>query len=273
LNFRNYELVIGLSLVLFFVSCAILSPYIAPYGENERFEPYGHPSLSHPLGTNDIGNDILSLLMYSCRVSVVVGFCASAIAVGIGLVVGLLAGYFGGYVDEMLMCVTDTVMILPKLPLIILIGAYTGGSIRTIIIVIGLLWWTSTARIIRPKVMQLREMEYISASRMLGFGSREVLLHEILPNILFILVSKYMLTAASALISEVSLSFLGLGDPSWSSWGLMIHMAFTRGGFVNRLWTWVLSPPICIMLFILGLMLLARAFERRELSAMAEVMV
>jgi peptide/nickel transport system permease protein len=269
---RNPYLYAGLALVTLFVVVGLFAPYLAPHGPNERFLPYGRPSLDHPLGTNDMGNDILSVLMFSCRVSLLVGFGAAAMAVAIGLAVGMLAGYYGGYVDEVLMGITDVVMILPKLPLIILVGSYSGGSLKTIVLIIGLLWWTSTARLVRPKVLQLREMEYVAAARTLGFSDRWVMLREILPNMYLIVIPKYLITAASALISEVSLSFLGLGDPSWDSWGLMIHMAFSRGGFVNRLWAWVLSPSACIVLFIMGLMFLAMGIERREMVNISEVL-
>lgn len=253
---------LGLTLFIIFASAAILADVVSPYDPWERFEPFAAPSTSHWLGTNDIGNDVLSELIHGTRVSILVGLGTALIATLIGVLVGITSGYFRGYADEFLMAATDVVLMVPRIPLVIIIVAFTRPSYWIIMMVLGLVWWTTTARVVRSKTLQVREMPFVTGNRSMGFSHAYILVSDITPNILHVVRSKFVLTVASAMISEASLSFLGLGDPSVKSWGTMIRYALERGGLVNEMWWWCLPPGICITMCVLSIVLIGYNFER-----------
>ncbi|GAB6266787.1 MAG: hypothetical protein STSR0001_22340 [Methanothrix sp.] len=226
------------------------------------------PSGTHPFGTNDIGQDIFSELIYSTRISLFVGFFAAFVSVAIGTLVGLFSGYLRGAADEVLMGTTDIVLIIPALPLMIILAAHTSPSIWNIIIVIGALWWTSTARVVRSRVLQLREMPFVEAARSLGAGDGYIVFKHILPNTLQVILAKFILAVAGAMLTEASLSFLGLGDPLQKSWGMMLNYAFSRGGFINGYWWWYLPPGICISLAVLSFVLIGFGLEEQDQEEM-----
>ncbi len=255
---------VGLFLFLVIVLTAIFADILAPYDPWQRFEPYESPSNLHFLGTNDIGNDILSELIHGSRVSLIVGFGAALIATLLGLIVGLISGYFKGIVDEMLMGLTDIFLMIPRIPLIIILAAFLKPSFWMIGMALGLLWWTSTARVVRSKTLQIREMSFVESSKCLGFKNAHIIFSDILPNIIHVVLPKFMITVATAMISEASLSFLGLGDPTLKSWGMMINFAFIKGGFINQMWWWYLPPGICIAVVVLSIALLSFSYEQRQ---------
>jgi peptide/nickel transport system permease protein len=254
----------GISIFLSFLLMAVFSPAFAPYNPWVRFEPYLPPGYGHILGTNDMGNDILSELIYGSRVSLMVGFGAALMATLIGTAIGLLAGYFKGTTDEILMGITDIFLMIPQIPLMIVLAAFLRPSIWLVALIMGSLWWTSTARVVRSKTLQVGEMGFVQASRALGFKDRHIILTDVLPNIFQVIMPKFLLSIASAMIAEASISFLGLGDPTMKSWGMMINFAFTRGGFINGYWWWYLSPGICITLFVLSIVLMGFSLEEQE---------
>jgi len=255
---------LGLSVFLSFLVVATLSPALAPYDPWARFEPYLPPGQEHPLGTNDMGNDILSELIYGSRVSLMVGFGAALMATLIGTALGLFAGFFKGTADEIIMGLTDIFLMIPQIPLIIVLSAFLRPSFWLVALLMGSLWWTSTARVVRSKTLQVREMGFVQAQRALGFSDRYIILTDVLPNILHVIMPKFLLSIASAMIAEASISFLGLGDTTMKSWGMMINFAFTRGGFINGYWWWYLSPGICITLFVLSIVLMGFGAEEQE---------
>ncbi len=259
---------LGLFLFLMFFILAMCANMIAPHDPWERFDPYLPPSASHWLGTNDLGQDILSELIHGSRVSLLVGLGAAVLATAIGLCVGLFAGYYKGATDEILMGGTDVFLMVPRIPLIILLAAFLKPSFWIIALVIGFLWWTSTARVVRSKSLQVSEMNFVLSSKCLGFSDVHIIFTDILPNIIQIVIPKFMLTVAAAMITEASLSFLGLGDPSMKSWGMMINFAFTKGGLTNAMWWWFIPPGLCITLFVYSVVLLGYSFEEKEQAAM-----
>jgi peptide/nickel transport system permease protein len=254
----------GLLLVALFIFVSIFADIIAPHDPWKRFEPFEKPSKNHWLGTNDIGNDILSELIYGTRASLIVGLGAAGIATLLGLLIGLASGYFKGIVDEVLMGITDIFLMIPRIPLIIILAAFLRSSLWIVMLSLGFLWWTSTARVVRSRTLQVREMDFVASAKCLGFKNRHIIFSDILPNIFPVVVPKFMLTVATAMISEASLSFLGLGDPSLKSWGLMINFAFIKGGIVNEMWWWYLPPGICIVLFVFSIVLLGFYFEEQK---------
>ncbi len=256
----------GLSILSLFLALAFFAPFIAPYDPWETKKPYQPPSQEHRLGTNDIGQDILSELIYASRVSLTIGFMAGLISVFIGATLGMLAGYYRGGVEELVMASGDVVLLIPGLPLMIILAAYLSPSMWNIVLVVGLLWWCSTTRVVHSRVLQLRDMPFVEAARTLGGGDRYIIIHHILINCKEVIYAKFALAVASAMLTEASLSFLGLGDPLNISWGEMIHFAFSRGGFANDMWWWYLPPGLMICACVLGFVMIAMQPERSQKS-------
>ena len=188
----------------------------------------------------------------------------------IGSTIGLLSGYFKGLVDEILMGFTDIFLMIPQIPLIIVLAAFLRPSFWLIALLMGSLWWTSTARVVRSKALQIREMGYVQSKRSLGFSHLHIIVSDVLPNLSQVVMPKFLLSIASAMIAESSISFLGLGDPSMKSWGMMINFAFSRGGFINGYWWWYMAPGLCITIFVLSIVLLGSFLEERAESTMEQ---
>jgi peptide/nickel transport system permease protein len=255
----------GIAVLGLFALVAVLAPLIAPHDPWEFGEaPLLHPSGVNLLGTNDVGQDILSELLYAARSSLLVGFAAGAVAVFVGTLIGLVSGFRRGLLDEMLMGVSDVFLVIPALPLVILVTAYLGASIWNIILVVGLVFWPSTARVIRSQALSIREAGYVESARAMGAGDLWIMWRHVLPNVLPMVLAKLVLTVAIAMLMEASLSFLGLGDPVAKSWGVMLHYAFARGGFIQGLWWWYLPPGLAIALCILALTLISFGVEGRS---------
>ncbi len=245
---------IGILAVIFFI--AIFAPLISPYDPNALGIPYLKPSSEHILGTNDIGQDILSELIYGTRVSLLIGIVSAFVVTVIGTFIGIVSGFYGGLCDKLLMHFTSAAMAIPSLPLTIILVAYLGSSIWNIIIAICITAWTVTARLVRAKVLQLKEMPFIKIEQTLGAKQIDMFRH-ILPNIMDIVFIRGVLAVSGAMLTEAGLSFLGLGVIGQKSWGGILHYAFFRNGVINNYWWWYVPPIICISLCVLGFMLLS----------------
>jgi len=261
---HNRPAVAGMALFVFFLLGALLSPQLAPHDPWQHFKPFLSPSVVHLLGTDDVGRDILSELVTGARVSLAVGLLGGLLAVSFGVLVGLLAGFRRGRLDEMLMGMTDVVLVIPALPLVILVSVYLGPGLWHTILILGLVFWPSPARVIRSQVLTVRQSGYVEAARALGAGDGWLMRRHVLPNVLPLVLAKLVLTVAAAMLMEASLSFLGLGDPTVKSWGMMLHYAFARGGFIRELWWWYLPPGLCIGLCIFALTLISFGIEERS---------
>jgi peptide/nickel transport system permease protein len=249
--------VLGLMILI-----AIFAPWIAPYGIHEKIgPPFGAPSEYRPLGLDDGGADILSLLMWGSRISLMVGFAATLVAMLIGGTVGILAGYYGGSTDTVLMRITDYFLAIPDVPLMIVVAAIWGPSLSHIILVIGLLLWTSTARIVRAQVKSVRERVYVKRARALGAGDRRIVFRHILPQVAPLLVANTVLTIAVAIFDETALAFLGLSDPSKISWGKMIKNATESAAISAGAWWAIVPPGVCVAIVILACTLIGQAME------------
>jgi peptide/nickel transport system permease protein len=235
---------VGVALLLTLIGTAVFAPALSPHNPEETAgEPFGRPSRAHPLGTNDIGQDILSELIYGARISLTIGFLAALIAVAIGTAIGVLAGFSGGITDGILMRAVDLVLVIPFLPLMIVLAAYLGPSYRTIIIVIGILVWARPARVIRAQVLSLKSLDYVEAALALGSRAGRVMIRHILPAVLPLALAQFILAASNAILIEASLSFLGLGDPTAKSWGTVLYYAQARNAFLRGAWIWWVLPP------------------------------
>lgn len=256
-------------LVIFFIA-ALFPGIIAPYNDNKRFIPYMHPDSSHLLGTDDMGYDIFSLLIYATRISLLIGFFAGGLSILIGTGIGLMSGYLKGWVDDVLVTLTDIALIIPKIPAIILISAFLRPSVWILILILGFFSWETTTRVVRARTLQVSSSGHVLSARSLGFSPYQVIVHEILPVIYPVILPKFMLTIAGAMISEASLSFLGLSDPTMDSWGRMISDAFTHGGFIREMWWWFLPPACCICVTIISVIRIGMVYEKPGQEALVD---
>jgi len=244
------------------VLVAVLAPWIAPYGLHEQVgPPFEAPSKAHPLGLDDGGIDMVTLLMWGARISLIVGFAATFVSMVIGGTIGLTAGYFGGKVESVLMRITDYFLVIPDVPLMIVVAAIWGPSLFHIIIVIGILLWTSTARVIRAQVKSVRERVYVKRARALGAGHWRVVWRHVLPQVAPLLIANTVLTIAVAIFDETALAFLGLGDPSRISLGKVIENAFQRAAISSGAWWAIVPPGVLVALLILACSLIGQALE------------
>jgi peptide/nickel transport system permease protein len=259
---RRPSAAIGLVVLLTIIVVALLAPLIAPYGLHDEVGPvFGHPSWSHPLGLDDGGIDMVTLLMWGARISLVVGFAATLVSMLVGGAVGVLAGYFGRWVDVVLMRITDYFIAIPDVPLMIVVAAIWGPSLFHIVMVIGLLLWTSTARVIRAQVKSVRERVYVQRARSIGAGHVRIIFRHVLPQIAPLLIANTVLTIAVAIFDETALSFLGLGDPSRISLGKVIQNAFQRTAVSSGAWWAIVPPGALVALLILSCSLIGQALE------------
>jgi peptide/nickel transport system permease protein len=259
----NRLAVFGLSLLPFFAVVAIFAPLIAPFDPDVRVAaPFQRPDSTHLLGTNDIGQDIFSEVLVGSRVSLSIGLLAALSSITVGCLVGLSAGYFGGKVDSVLMRFVDMVLVIPFLPLVILLAAYLGPSFWNLVFVIGLLTWAQPARIIRSLVLSLKTRGYVEAGRAVGTPVRRILRRHILPGVIPLTLSQFVLAASQTILIEASLSFLGLGDPTTKSWGSILFYAQARGAFLTDAWLWWIVPPgVLITLVVVGFAFAGLALE------------
>ena len=263
---RNRLGVVGSVMLALAILTAVLAPWIAPYDPEASIEVsiediYARPTSAHWLGTDDGGKDVFSAFIYGSRVSLVVGFAASLISMIVGGVVGLVAGFYGGRLGNLLMRLTDIFLVIPDLPLMIVIVAIVGPSLWNIILVIGLLGWTGTARIVRAQALSLRERQFVTRARAIGAGNLHILRRHILPLVLPLMVANTVLVISLSILSESTLSFLGLGDPTTLSWGGMLNFAFTRGAISAGAWWALVAPGLGIVWVVLSCTLVGNTLE------------
>ncbi len=213
------------------------------------------------LGTNFLGADIYSQLVWGTRVSLIVGLMTAFIAVGIGVLVGITAGYKGGAVDRALTFITDTVLQLPGLPLILLAVLIFGSNIYVIILLIAILGWAGLARQLRGWTLSLKQRPFVEAARAIGAGDIYIMFRVIAPQTVPILAYSLVLSIPGAILTEAALSLLGLGNPFVASWGKMINEAFSGGAFTNLAWWWLAPPVIAIVVIAAGFAFIGFALE------------
>ena len=224
------------------------------------------PSSQHWLGTDNLGRDVLSRMLHGTYISLTVGFLAVSVSITIGITVGAISGYFGGWVDNVTMRVVDAIMCFPDFFLILTVIALLGPSIWNVIIVIGLVSWTGTARLVRAEFLSLREMEYVRAVRALGQRDWLIIFRHVLPNALAPVYVTAVLGVAGAIMTEAGLSFLGFGvQPPQASWGNIIADGKT---YILDAWWLILFPGLAIFVTTLAFYLtgegLRQAFEQKE---------
>jgi peptide/nickel transport system permease protein len=257
--------VVGALMLLVVIVIAGIAPWLAPYDPEARVvakpeDILAPPDVQHLLGRDDAGKDVLSQLIYGARVSLIVGFTASFMSMVIGTAVGLVAGYYGGRVGNGLMRFVDFLMVVPDLPLMLVIIAVMGRGLLNIILVIGLLYWTYTARLVRSQVLSIKERQFVLRARSIGAGSTRIILRHIFPQVLPLIIAQAVLDISVAILAESSLAFLGLGDPTLVSWGMMLNFAFERA--ISRMAWWFLLPPgFAIVWVSLSLVLIGNTLD------------
>ncbi len=266
---RNRLGILGLAILILFIVMALLSPLMPLIDEIYRpmmgFDPditgASPPSKIHPLGTDYMGRDILSQLMKGAQIALAVGLTAAFASVMIGTIVGLISGYFGKLLDTILMRITDIVLTLPGLPLIIIIAAAIGKqSIWIIVVIIAILGWPSTARVVRAQTLSLRERPFVEAAKVAGGGSIHIIFHHIAPNVLPLTLLYMTFGVTGAILAEAGLSFLGLGDPNTVSWGMMLQWCF-KTGHTFRAPYWIIPPGLSISALTFAFYLIGRALD------------
>ncbi len=250
---RNRVAVAGLVVIAILAFIAVAAPLVAPHDPFEQHfglnETFAGPSLNHLAGTDNLGRDWFSRLIYGTRISLSIGIFAQAIVLGIGLPVGLIAGYKGGATDNLLMRATDLCYAFPDLLLIILLRTVVGGSVFMLFLIIGLVSWMDIARLVRGQVLSLREREFVTAARSLGASDREIMTRHLLPNLAGPVIVLVTLGVPRAVFVEAALSFIGLGiSGSTPSWGTMIQEGYNAVGHPYL----VIFPSIAIALLMLS---------------------
>ncbi|MDX6276541.1 MAG: peptide/nickel transport system permease protein, partial [Nocardioidaceae bacterium] len=265
-EFRSHPSgVIGLVILVVVILLAVLAPLIAPSHLLDVTQVAGKPNQSptwgHPLGTDPAGRGVLVLLLWGTRISLLVGFAATAMSMIIGTAMGMAAGHFQGIVRSVILRVIDFFLVVPSLVLAIVLSTVLERGVTTIIVAIGLTSWAATARLVRSQTLTIEARPYIERSVALGAGDLHIITKHVFPAVLPLVLANTTLTVGSAIISESTLSFLGLGDPTAISWGSMLKSALDTGAATAGFWWFVLPPGLAIVVVVLCFTLVGRAFE------------
>jgi peptide/nickel transport system permease protein len=232
------------------------------------------PVAGHLLGTDELGRDMLNLTVHGARISMAIGLMATFITIVVGAVVGIVAGYTGGVLDTLLMRVSDVFLVLPTVVLAIILAPVVldvigpdaelfgiRATLIVIVVVIGLTSWATTARIIRSQVLSLKERMFVDRARVIGSGSGHIMRRHILPNVINLIVAQSVLTFATAVFTETTLAFIGLGDPFAPSWGEILNAAQGSGAPGLGAWWYIAPPATCVVLVVLAFTLVGNALD------------
>lgn len=247
---------IGIFMLTAFVLIAIFAPWLSPYSpEDTTFVPVQDPSWEHWLGTNTLGFDIWTQLVYGTRLSLAIGLLGGLATILIALVIGLIAGYTeGSALDDGLSFLTNLALVVPVLPLMMVIVAYSETrGLMLLVFVVAITSWAGASREMRSLIISMRNREYVTAARFGGDGMLRIVFREIMPNMASLIVSGFIGAATGAIAAEAGLSFMGFGDPNTVSWGQMLAQANANGALVQGLWLWLVAPGLMLALLMTSL--------------------
>jgi peptide/nickel transport system permease protein len=256
---------IGLGVLVFFVVVALAAPLLADVRGLDVTKANGPvlvgPSAHYLLGTDENGRSVLTLLIWGARISLFVGLAATVISMVIGTLIGLVSGFFSGWVGRITFRLTEWFLVIPFLPLAIVLATVLGRSLFNIVLVIGVTSWPGTALLIRSQTLSIKERAYIERAEAIGAGRWHQMGRHVLPNVMPMVFANTTLTVAIAILSETTLSFLGLGDPTRTSWGTMLDGAYQTGAITTGCWWYVIPPGVCVVLVVLAFTLIGQALE------------
>lgn len=251
--FQNKMAVLGLIVIILFVILSVFAPLFTKLDPNQTdlLNIRGCPNAEHILGTDDLGRDIFTRLLYGGRISIAVGVISMALQLAIGVTVGTLAGYFGGILDKIVMRIVDVIMCFPFFVIAIALASVLGGSMTNLVLIIGMLMWPGIARIVRSQVLVIKENEFIMGARALGLNWLEIIFSHVLPNIASSVLVASTLSVASGILMEATLSFLGLGvNPPDPSWGNMLVAAQSMSVLKNQWWMWIPAGTAVVLMVL-----------------------
>ena len=261
---KNKMALLGSVTLIFFLVVVIFGPILLPFSSSDfgtAADIMQPPNSQHLLGTDDMGRDVLANLISGGRISILIGVLATVISMIIGTLIGISSGYFGKGIDNFFMRLTDFFLVIPWLPLMMVLAAILGTNIWNIIFVIGLTSWAGTARVVRSQTLSIKERQFIERTVSIGASNKHIMIRHILPNVFPLIFANTVLVASVAIVSETTLSFLGLGDPSMASWGMMLHYAFESGAASVGAYWFYLPPGICVVAVVLSFTLMGYAFD------------
>ncbi len=251
----------GIIIILIVVILITLGPVISPYDVYAYDVTNGlqQPSLSHWLGTDKNGIDILTQILYGGRISLIIGLATGILTTLFGAILGVIAGYFGKKASTIILGVINVLMVIPTLPLMMILNDVSSSYVMMIFIFVAF-GWTGIARIVRSEVLKLKSMEYIKQAELNGASKSYIMIKHILPTVSNLLIMSCALSCAGFMVAEAGLSFMGLGDPTKISWGKML-VAAQESAYTNSLWAWVLAPGIALIIVVTGFMQVGYALE------------
>lgn len=248
---QSRSAIVGLILLALFLFIAVFAEKVAPRDPQKMSDAtFKAPSFDFPFGTDDLGRDVFSGVVRGARTSLLIGFTVALLSAAIGASVGLASGYAGGLLDDVLMRITEVFLIPPRFFLVLVVAALFGASVTTLIGVLAITYWPATARLVRAEVLSIKERSFVEAARALGAGPVRIVVHEILPNVLPIILTNTTLMVSAVILVEAGLSFIGLGDPNYISWGYMLH---NGQHFMRDAWWLIFFPTLAVSLLVFAI--------------------
>ncbi len=271
----NWQGMVGLGILVVFLAMALLAPFLIDHAlldpnaqirdpaTGELYGPYHPPTTTYYnwSGTDQVGQSVLAQFIWSSRISLTVGLLAAIMSTVVGAGIGIAAGFYGGWQGEVWMRITDAFLVIPWLPLAMVLASVWGNNFFMIIIIIGLTSWPGTARVVRSDVLRVRELQFIERARAIGSSNWHIMRKHALPNVMPLIFANLVLVVAIAILSETTLSFLGLGDPLNFSWGTMLHYGWVNGAAGLPAWWYIMPPGIAIVLVVLAFTFIGTAYD------------
>lgn len=264
---RHRTGMLGLAILVAFAAGALLAPLLFPAEMLDITETVDNEAMAAPtsefwLGTDENGRSVVAVLVWAARASLVVGISASLISMLLGTLIGISSGHYRGLVGGLLQRLTDWFLVIPFIPLVVILAAVLGQrGLAAIVLVLGVTSWPGTARLVRAQTLSVQARPYLERARVLGGSDWHQMSRHILPNVMPLVLANTTLTVAIVILSETTLSFLGLGDPYLDSWGSMLDKATSAGAASTGAWWYLLPPGICVILVVLSFTLIGRTLE------------